>query len=67
MAHFRGDGGRKLEEAVREKDLGRKVELLEDALVLHLAELERVLGHLGVENFDEYGLRKLGEELKCTE
>lgn len=67
MAHFRGDGGQKLEEAIREKDLRRKVELLEDGLVLHLAELERVLEHLGPENFDAYGLKKLGEELKCTE
>lgn len=67
MAHFRGDGGGKLEEAIREKDLGRKVELLEDALVLHLAELERVLEHLGPENFDAYGLKKLGEEIGCTE
>ena len=67
MAHFRGDGGRKLEEAIREKDLRRKVELLEDGLVLHLAELERVLEHLGPENFDAYGLKKLGEEIRCTE
>ena len=67
MAHFRGDGGRKLEEAIREKDLRRKVELMEDALVLHFAELEQVFEHLGPENFDAYGLKKLGEEIGCTE
>lgn len=67
MAHFRGDGGRKLEEAIREPNLQRKVELMEDALVMHLAELERVLEHLGPENFDAYGLKKLGEEIGCTE
>ena len=67
MAHYRGDGGKTLDQAVREKNLGRKVELIIDALILQNRELEHTLGHLGPENFDEYGLRKLGEEIGCTE
>lgn len=67
MAHYRGDGGKTLDEAVREKNLSRKVELILDALVLQERELNHVFAHLGPENFDEYGLRKLGEEIGCTE
>ena len=67
MAHYRGDGGKTLDQAVREPDLGRKVELIIDALLLQGRELEHVLGHLGPENFDEYGLKKMREEIGCTE
>lgn len=64
MATYRGDGERMLDQAVRERDLAQKVELLIDGLILHFRELEQVMTHLGIENFDEHGLRKLAEEVK---
>lgn len=64
MAHYRGDGRKKLTEAIREQDPGRKVDALVQALQLHFMELQHVMEHLGVENFDELGLRELKEKLR---
>ena len=64
MAHYRGDGRKKLTEAIREQDPGRKVDALVQALLLHFMELQHVMEHLGVENFDELGLRELKEKLR---
>lgn len=63
MAHYRGDGERILEEAIREQDPGRKLDLIINALLLHFRELEHVLRSLGTENFSELGLREIrGDE-----
>lgn len=63
MAHYRGDGERFLEEAIREKEPGRKLDLIINALLLHFRELEHVLRSLGTENFSELGLREIrGDE-----
>ena len=61
MAHWMGDGEKILDQAIRTKDLSRKVELLEDALILHFRELNQVLSNLGIENFSELGLREIRE------
>lgn len=61
MAHWMGDGEKLLDRAIQEKDLNRKVALLEDALILHLRETRKVLSSLGVENFSELGLREIRE------
>ncbi len=61
MAHWMGDGEKALDQAIREKDLKRKVELLEDALILHFRELNQVLSNLGIENFSALGLREIRE------
>lgn len=62
MAHWRGDGERLLGDAVREKDLSRKVELLVEANLLLYRELEYVMEHLGPENFSVLGLKEMKEE-----
>lgn len=63
MAHYRGDGERILEEAIREKEPGRKLDLIINALLLHFRELEHVLRSLGTENFSELGLKEIrGDE-----
>lgn len=67
MAIYRGDGVRLLENAVWEKNLERKVELLIDTMNLHFRELEYVLSALGVENFSELGLKEIREGTECTE
>lgn len=61
MANWMGDGEKLLDQAIRTKDLSRKVELLEDALILHFRELNQVLSNLGIENFSELGLREIRE------
>lgn len=62
MAHWRGDGSKVLSEAIREKDPGKKLAKLEDALLLHFRELDYVMEHLGPENFGEDGLKRMREE-----
>ena len=64
MAFFRGDGMRCIEQGIREKDLARKVGLIEDGLVLHFRELEQVFNTLGLENFSELGLRELTARIR---
>lgn len=64
MADYRGDGRKKLTEAIREQDPGRKVDALIEALLLHFVELEHVMEHLGAENFDDVGLRDLNKKLE---
>ena len=64
MAHYRGDGEKTLSAAIREKELGRKVEMLIEALLLHFRELQHVMEHLGAENFDEAGLRELLQKMR---
>lgn len=61
MAFYRGDGQRALEQAVKERDPQKKVELMIDAMNLHFREMEHVLQNLGVENFGELGLREIRE------
>lgn len=61
MAHWMGDGEKLLDRAIQEKDLTRKVALLEDALILHLRETRQVLSSLGIENFSELGLKEIRE------
>lgn len=65
MAIYRGDGARMLKEAVREKDLTRKVELMEQGLLLHFTELERVLSNLGVENFNCLMFKEMAKEVRA--
>lgn len=62
MAAWRGDGMAKAEEARREKNLHRKVELLTEALILQGQELRWALSRLGPENFSEKGLEALRKE-----
>lgn len=62
MAHFRGDGMQTLGQALREKNLEKKVELIESALVLHFRELEHMFENLGVENFCRKGIEDLKKE-----
>ena len=64
MATWRGDGEKLLDQAIREPDLRKKVELLEAGLVLHFRELNQVFSTLGVENFSELGLREIRGEGK---
>ena len=64
MATFRGDGGKLLTEAIREQDLRRKVDLMEQGLLLHFTELERVLSNLGVENFNCLMFKEMAKEVK---
>lgn len=64
MAHWRGDGERLLGDAVREKNLARKVELLIEANLLLYRELAYVFAALGLENFSALGLKEMKEELK---
>lgn len=61
MAHWRGDGERALGEAVRERNLERKVELLIEANLLLYRELEFVMSNLGTENFCALGLKEIRE------
>ena len=65
MAIYRGDGSRMLKEAVREKNLQRKVELMEQGLLLHFQELEQVLSNLGSENFNHLMFRELAREVQA--
>lgn len=68
MAHYRGDGERLLDQAIREPDVREKVELLVDGLLLHFRELEHVLQNLGTENFNQLGIKEIAEEVKaCLE
>lgn len=67
MAYFRGDGVALLDQAIRETDLRRKVELMENGLILHFRELEQVLQDLGPENFSRQGLSEIREGIACTE
>lgn len=62
MALWRGDGRKALSEAIREKDPGKKLEKLEEALLMHFNELGYVMEHLGPENFGEDGLKRMREE-----
>lgn len=64
MAIYRGDGRELLGQAIREKDLARKVELMERGLLLHFTELERVLSNLGSENFNHLMFKELAQEVK---
>lgn len=64
MAYWRGDGERLLGDAIRERELNRKVELLIEANLLLYRELAYVFTALGVENFSSLGLKELKEELK---
>ena len=61
MAHWKGDGRQALADAIREKDPKKKLEKMEDALLLHFEEVEYVMEHLGPENFSPEGLEKLRE------
>lgn len=65
MATFRGDGGKLLTEAIREQDLRRKVDLMEQGLLLHFRELEQVLQNLGIENFNALAFKELAKEVKA--
>ena len=68
MAIYRGDGARLLSQAVREKDLRRKVDLMEQGLLLHFRELEQVFQNLGSENFNALAFKELAKEVKaCME
>lgn len=68
MAIYRGDGARMVKEAIREKDLRRKVELMEQGLLLHFQELDQVLSNLGVENFNCLIFKEMAKEVKaCME
>ena len=68
MAIYRADGARLLTEAVREQDLRRKVELMEQGLLLHFRELEQVLANLGSENFNCLAFKELAKEVQaCME
>lgn len=62
MAHWRGDGEKMLAEAVREPDPMKKLDKLEETLLLHFRELGYVLENLGPENFSPTGLEKLRKE-----
>ena len=62
MAHWRGDGSKALSEAIREKDPGKKLAKLEEALLLHFNEMGYVMEHLGPENFSPDGLERMREE-----
>lgn len=64
MAHWKGDGRQALADAIREKDPEKKLEKMEDALLLHFEEVEYVMEHLGQENFSPEGLEKLLEKLR---
>lgn len=65
MAIYRGDGAKLLSQAIREKDLRRKVELMEQGLLLHFGELEKALSNLGAENFNALAFRELAQEVKA--
>lgn len=65
MAIYRGDGARMLSQAVREQDLRRKVDLMEQGLLLHFRELEQVLQNLGSENFNALAFKELAKEVKA--
>lgn len=65
MAIYRGDGARMVKEALREQDLRRKVELMEQGLLLHFQELEQVLSNLGSENFNHLMFRELAREVQA--
>ena len=64
MAHYRGDGERILDQAIRETDTRKKVDLLVDGMLMHFRELEHVLQNLGTENFGQLGLREIAQEVK---
>jgi hypothetical protein len=63
MATYRGDGQKRLGEALREPDPGRKLDGLTEAMLLHFNEMEYCLGHLGPENFSEGCLDALAERV----
>ena len=65
MAIYRGDGARMVKEAIREKDLRRKVERMEQGLLLHFQELDQVLSNLGVENFNCLIFKEMAKEVKA--
>ena len=65
MAIYRGDGARMVKEAIREKDLRRKVELMEQGLLIHFQELDQVLSNLGVENFNCLMFKEMAKEVKA--
>ena len=68
MAIYRGDGRELLGQAIREKDLARKVELMEQGLLIHFQELDQVLSNLGVENFNCLIFKEMAKEVKaCME
>ena len=68
MAIYRGDGARLLSQAVKEQDLRRKVDLMEQGLLLHFRELDQVLQNLGSENFNALAFKELAKEVKaCME
>lgn len=65
MATYRGDGRELLGQAIREKDLARKVELMEQGLLLHFTELERVLSNLDVKNFNCLMFKEMAKEVRA--
>lgn len=62
MSIWRGDGRQRLGEAIREKDLSRKVQLLVEANLLLYQELEWIFANLGPENFSRLGLKEVRGE-----
>ena len=65
MAIYRGDGAELVRQAIRERDVNRKVELMEQGMLLHFAELERVLENLGSENFNHLMFKELAQEVRA--
>lgn len=47
MDNYRGDGRRELEMARREKNLGRKIDLVIDGALLMMRELAHLFGNIG--------------------